>query len=63
MIESLGLRIVAIIHSNLEDKEDVIESESPVLTGKVHRLVRGEDVSRREMVQVLARVLVRLGSK
>lgn len=61
--ESLGLRIVAIIHSDLEDKEDVIESKSPVLTGKVHRLVRGEDVSRRGMVQVLARVLVGLGSK
>ncbi|WP_315789524.1 hypothetical protein [Fischerella sp. JS2] len=57
------MRIVAIIHSDLEDKEDVIEFESPVLTGKIHRLMRGEDVSGREMVQMLAKVLVRLGSK
>jgi CRISPR-associated protein Csx3 len=59
--ESLGLRIVAIIHSDLDGKEDWIESESPVLTGRVHHLVRGEDVSRREMVQALARFLVGLG--
>lgn len=59
--ESLGLRIVTIIHSDIEAQEDVIDSELPVLTGRVHRLVRGEDVSGREMVQALAKVLVGLG--
>jgi CRISPR-associated protein Csx3 len=59
--KSIGLRIVAVIDSDLNGKEDVIESELPVLTGKVHHLVRGEDVSGREMVQALARFLVGLG--
>lgn len=59
--ESIGLQIVAIIYSDIEGKEDFIVSESPVLTGTVHRLVRGEDVSGREMVQALAKVLVGLG--
>ncbi len=61
--ESLGLKIVAMIHSDIEGKEDLIESESPVLMGRVHRLVRGEDVSGREIVQVLARVLVELSRR
>ncbi|MBE9214596.1 CRISPR-associated protein Csx3 [Plectonema cf. radiosum LEGE 06105] len=56
--ESLGLRIVAIIRSDIEAQEDLIESEFPVLTGRVHGLVRGEDVSQREIVKVLAQVLV-----
>jgi CRISPR-associated protein Csx3 len=56
--ESLGLRIIAIIHSDIDGTEDVVESEAPVLTGSVHHLVRGEDVSRREMVKALARLLV-----
>jgi CRISPR-associated protein Csx3 len=61
--ESLGLRIVAIIHSDLKGKEDAIDSELPILTGRVHHLVREEDVSKREMVQALARILVELGKK
>jgi hypothetical protein len=61
--ESLGLGIVAIIHSDIKGKEDAIESELPMLTGRVHHLVREEDVSEREMVQTLARVLVKLGKK
>jgi CRISPR-associated protein Csx3 len=56
--ESLGLRIIAVIYSDIDGKEDVIEEEAPVLTGSVHRLVRGEDVSGREMVKALARLLV-----
>ncbi|MEM7555298.1 MAG: CRISPR-associated protein Csx3 [Cyanobacteria bacterium P01_A01_bin.84] len=59
--ESLGLRIVAIIRSDIEGLKDLIESESPILTGRVHRLIRGEDVSEREMVKVLAKVLLGLG--
>ena len=61
--ESLGLQIIAIIHSDIDGKEDLIESESPVLTGTVHSLVRGEDVSRREMVKALAVLLVGMGGK
>jgi CRISPR-associated protein Csx3 len=59
--ESLGLQIIAIIHSDIDGKEDLIKSESPVLTGNVHSLVRGEDVSGREMVKALARIIVGLG--
>jgi CRISPR-associated protein Csx3 len=58
--ESLQLRVIAIIHSDLDGKEDRIETESPLLTGTVHYLERGEDVSTRPMVQVLAKLLVRL---
>lgn len=56
-----NLRIIANIYSDYQGKEDKIDSESPVLTGSVHYLERGEDVSSREMVQALAQVLVRLG--
>ncbi len=58
--ESVGLKVVAIIHSDIDGKEDLIESESPVLTGRVHRIVRGEDVSGREMIKTLARIIVGL---
>ncbi len=56
----LNLKIIAIIHSEYEGKCDVIECESPILRGSIHYLERGEDVSTRPMVQVLARVLVGL---
>jgi CRISPR-associated protein Csx3 len=55
---NLGLQVIAIIFSDYYGKEDFIESETPILRGRVHRLVRGEDVSGREMIKVLAKVLV-----
>ena len=64
----LKLQIIAIIHSDYYGEcdrfanvfGDRIDSESPILTGSVHRLQRGEDVSQRPMVQALAQLLVRL---
>lgn len=61
--ESLGLQKVAIIRSDYHGKKDFVESESPILKGSVHHLERGEDVSEREMVKVLAKVLVNLGKR
>ena len=58
----LNLKVIAIIHSDYEGKFDAIECEYPILRGSVHYLERGEDVSQRPMVQVLARVLVGLSN-
>lgn len=58
----LNLKVIAIVHSDYEGKFDAIECESPILRGSVHYLERGEDVSQRPMVQVLARVLVGLSN-
>jgi CRISPR-associated protein Csx3 len=56
----LDLRIIANIYSDYEGKEDRINNESSLLTGSVHYLKRGEDVSNRPMVKALARLLVDL---
>jgi CRISPR-associated protein Csx3 len=58
----LNLKVVALIHSNLEGVADEIEFEVPILKGSVHRLERGQDVSNRPMVQALARLLVRMSN-
>lgn len=58
----LHLKIVAIIRSDLHGNADLIESESPILMGSIHYLERGVDVSQRPMVQVLARLLVKLSN-
>lgn len=58
--ESVGLSVIAVIHSDYEAKSDRIDSQIPLLTGSVHHLSRGEDVSCRPMVQALAQLLVRL---
>jgi CRISPR-associated protein Csx3 len=60
---NIKLCIIAIIHSDYYGECDCIESESPILTGSIHRLQRGEDVSGRPMVQALARLLVGLCSE
>ncbi len=54
--------MIALIHSDYEGEADRVDTEEPLLTGSVHHLERGEDVSRRPMVQVLARKLVRLAT-
>jgi CRISPR-associated protein Csx3 len=56
----LGLQVIALIHSEYHREADRIDTEEPLLTGSVHHLERGEDVSGRLMVQALARKLVRL---
>lgn len=58
--QSLQLKVVAIIHSDYEGNTDRIETESPLLTGSIHYLERGEDISTRPMVQALANLLVAL---
>jgi CRISPR-associated protein Csx3 len=56
----LNIHIIANLDSDFHGKEDRIVTQSPLLTGSVHYLERGEDVSRRPMVQALARVVVAL---
>ncbi|MGL4374938.1 MAG: hypothetical protein ACRCT1_00730, partial [Microcoleaceae cyanobacterium] len=56
----LNLSVIAIIYSDKEASQDSIETESPLLTGIVHHLERGEDVSGRPVIQALANLLVNL---
>jgi len=58
--EELGLKVIANIRSDYDGSEDTIATDAPVLTGSVHYLERGEDVSRRPMVEALANMLVEL---
>jgi len=58
--ESLRLDVIAIIHSDYQGHADEIKTESPLLTGSIHYLERGEAISTREMVQALAKKLVSL---
>jgi CRISPR-associated protein Csx3 len=56
--KSLNLEVIAILFSDYHGKEDFIESEVPILRGRVHCLQRGVDACERETVKVLAKVLV-----
>lgn len=56
----LNLQVMAIVFSDFFGNNDVVASKEPILRGTVHRLVRGEDVSQRPMVQALAQALVGL---
>lgn len=58
--QKLNLSVIAIIYSDKEASQDSIETESPLLTGIVHHLERGEDVSGRPVIQALANFLVNL---
>ncbi|MBR8832956.1 MAG: hypothetical protein DSM106950_02645 [Stigonema ocellatum SAG 48.90 = DSM 106950] len=59
----LNLKIVAIIYSDYNGVQDYINlEETPVLKGSVHHLERGEDISTRPMVQVLAQLLVQISN-
>jgi len=71
--QRLGLKIVAKINSQLDaDQDEIIFAQSwkektheliekyPLLTGVIHRLSRGEDLSQRPMVKALAEVLIHL---
>ncbi|MBE9008449.1 CRISPR-associated protein Csx3 [Fortiea sp. LEGE XX443] len=60
LCDELRLEVVAIVFSNFFGNNDVVESETPILRGRVHRLQRGEDVSQRPIIQALARLLVGL---
>ncbi|MGB3511488.1 MAG: SAV_2336 N-terminal domain-related protein [Microcoleaceae cyanobacterium] len=54
------IHIIAIIYSNFFGKEDKVERKDSILTGIVHHLERGEDVSTRPMIQALASEIVKL---
>lgn len=56
----LNLDVIAILHSDYHGTADRIISETPILTGSVHHLERGEPNGDRPMVQALARLLTRL---
>ncbi|AKG20253.1 CRISPR-associated protein, Csx3 family [Calothrix sp. 336/3] len=56
--KSLSLQVLAIVFSDYHGIKDFIESETPILKGRVHRLQRGVDVWDREIIQALAKILV-----
>ncbi len=69
----LGLKTIAKIHSQLDATEDKVLftdgwqekttdllETTPLLTGSVHSLKRGENLSTRPMIQALAEVLIHL---
>jgi CRISPR-associated protein Csx3 len=71
--QKLNLKVVAKIHSQLEavadevclvdgwkDKTNELLEKAPLLTGSVHRLKRGEDLSDRPTIQALAEIIIHL---
>jgi len=58
----LNLTVIAIIYSSLDATTDTIQTQTPQLRGTVHRLIRGESVKTRPMIQELAKQLVELAS-
>ena len=58
--KELNLPVIAKIHSDYAATEDRIDSESPLLTGSIHHLHRGEEVSDRPMIKALAKLVVDL---
>jgi CRISPR-associated protein Csx3 len=58
----LNLSVIAIIYSDINATTDEIETKSPQLKGTVHRLIRGELVKTRPVIQELAKQLVELAS-
>lgn len=61
--DELSLEVIAIVFSDYFGNNDLVESESPILRGRVHRLQRGEDISSRKTVQAVARLLVEMSKK
>lgn len=60
LCSELDLDIIAIIHSDYHGTSDRIISETPILTGSIHHLERGEPNHDRPMVQALATLLTTL---
>jgi CRISPR-associated protein Csx3 len=56
--KSLNIEVIAIIFSDYHGTEDLVESEAPILRGRIHCLQRGVDAWNREIIKVLARILV-----
>lgn len=71
--QELNLKIIAKINSELTDETDEVFlpddwqtntkqllEQSPILSGSIHCLQRGEDVSTRPLIQALAELLIHL---
>jgi CRISPR-associated protein Csx3 len=58
--EELGVPVIAKIHSDYDGKIDRIDAESALLTGSIHYLSRGEDVSNRPTIKALADLAIEL---
>ncbi|MEP0914541.1 hypothetical protein NDI45_26930 [Leptolyngbya sp. GB1-A1] len=56
----LNVQVIALLQSDYEGTCDRIDSETPMITGSIHYLKRGQDVSNRPMIQTLANYLVGL---
>lgn len=56
--KSLGVPVVAVIHSDYNGVADEVTELSPVLRARVHHLERGEDLKERPAIVALARFLV-----
>lgn len=60
----LGLKVIAEIFSDYHSQTDIIPvlGSDGVWKGSIHYLERGEDVSQRQTVRALAKVLVRMAT-
>ena len=58
--QDLNLPVVAIIKSNLNTEDDIINNEKDFFEGTIHKLKRGIDISPRPFVKKLAKYLVNL---
>ena len=58
--QKLNLKVIAIVNSDYEAKEDKIETISPIFKGSVHYLERGENTISRPTVQALAQYIINL---
>jgi CRISPR-associated protein Csx3 len=56
----LGVPVIAKIHSDYDATRDRVDEDSALLTGAIHHLSRGEDVSDRPMIHALADLVVEL---
>lgn len=56
----LGIKVLGIIFSDYHGTEDFIESEIPILKGRVHCLKRGVDVSGRMVLRAMGQLLVKM---
>jgi hypothetical protein len=60
LCHDLNLKLIATLHSNYHATADCITSETPMLTGTVHHLERGEPNHDRPMIKALAARLAQL---
>lgn len=58
----VGLTVIAVIYSDYNGKGDEVMGVGPdgILRGSVHHLERGEDISKRPMIESLAKYLVEM---